>query len=227
MLIVFPIGGKGQRFKEAGYTKTKPLIELDGKPLWQWAEECYIMGTDENRIIKIIRANIKSFIPFSYDIDRSTSGPVETLLEYPALLNTDEELLIADCDSLIDNEELKAALTYFRNSKAYGGVTVRETDDPACSYAELRGNLVLRTKEKECISKWSTTGPYWWRFAGHFLHYAEKAHRDGVTSCSEVYNYAIKDKKDIIAFPVKTFQHLGTPELLEKYAHDHSFALSK
>lgn len=227
MLIIFPIGGKGQRFKEAGYKKVKPLIELNGKPLWQWAEACYIFGTDENKIIKIVRKDLKQFIPFSYSFEGETAGPLQTLLLYPMILNTDEELLIADCDSLISNEELKSALTYFRNTGSYGGVTIRETEDPKCSYAELRGNLVLKTKEKNRISGWSTTGPYWWKYASHFLHYAELANRDGVTSVSEVYNYAIKDKKQVISFPVKTFQHLGTPEALEAYANSHGLTLQK
>ena len=33
MNIIIPVGGKGERFKNAGYIKSKPLIEIFEKPM--------------------------------------------------------------------------------------------------------------------------------------------------------------------------------------------------
>ena len=33
MQIIIPMSGKGERFKKAGYTKPKPLIEINNKPI--------------------------------------------------------------------------------------------------------------------------------------------------------------------------------------------------
>jgi len=33
MQIVIPMSGFGERFRKAGYTAPKPLIEIDGKPI--------------------------------------------------------------------------------------------------------------------------------------------------------------------------------------------------
>ena len=36
MIIIIPIGGIGQRFKENGYNKPKALIKVFGKPILFW-----------------------------------------------------------------------------------------------------------------------------------------------------------------------------------------------
>ena len=33
--ILIPMGGKGKRFRDAGYQITKPLIDVNGKPMIQ------------------------------------------------------------------------------------------------------------------------------------------------------------------------------------------------
>ena len=33
MNIVVPMAGRGSRFREAGYTDTKPFIDVNGKPI--------------------------------------------------------------------------------------------------------------------------------------------------------------------------------------------------
>ena len=39
MNILIPMAGLGSRFKKAGYTFPKPLIEVHGKPMIQWVIE--------------------------------------------------------------------------------------------------------------------------------------------------------------------------------------------
>ena len=51
MQIVIPMSGYGERFRAAGYTVPKPLIEIDGKPIIE-----YVVGMfpGENDFLFII-----------------------------------------------------------------------------------------------------------------------------------------------------------------------------
>ena len=50
MQIVIPMSGFGERFRVAGYTVPKPLIEVEGKPIIQHVVE---MFSDEDDFIFI------------------------------------------------------------------------------------------------------------------------------------------------------------------------------
>ncbi|SVE52845.1 uncharacterized protein METZ01_LOCUS505699, partial [marine metagenome] len=41
MQIVIPMSGFGERFRRAGYSVPKPLIEVDGKPIIQYVIEMF------------------------------------------------------------------------------------------------------------------------------------------------------------------------------------------
>ena len=233
MYIIFPIGGRGERFREAGYSQPKPLIRIGEKRLIDLVLESYSAHkpSDNLKHVFIIKKELRQAFPplTSFILREDTLGPVGTLLNFPALLNTEEEVLIADCDSVIEPDELEKALTYFRwDPSFYGGSPLRQTEDLACSYARVDETFkIIETKEKEPISNWSTTGPYWFRHGYHLLKAMEQAAMNQIWSISPCFNYLIRDELKVVGYPVKTFQHLGTPEALEKYANDHSLALSK
>ena len=225
MILLMPIAGTGERFLTAGYTTPKPLLPYQGKPLIQLAVESY---THVSQWIFIVRAEmvsggIESYLPTHSRmevISQQTRGPVDTILSMRLDLN--EELLIADCDSFLDPDEMTSALHAFRFHHADGGVTVRQTTDPHCSYAKLdRQGWVAETREHDPFSPWSTTGPYWWKSGQRFLSYAAHALKDGIVSVSPVYNYLLKDQGTVKAIAVSTFQHLGTPKDYEASRTQH------
>lgn len=219
MILLMPIGGTGQRFRQAGYTLPKPLIPYQGKPLIHWALQSYaeLPGT----WIFLLRpealmAGIEQYLPSTGQIEvisQETRGPVETIVS--ANLTLDDELLIADCDSLIEPWEIKQAIRHFRLWNADGGVTVRQTTEPYCSYAKLdQQGWVQETRERDPFSPWSTTGPYWWKSGRRFLSLAEQALSQSIVSVSPVYNLLLHQGGQVKALAVSTFQHLGTPEAL-------------
>ena len=232
MTVVFPIGGKGDRFVKAGYTVPKPFIMLNGKSLLAHAIGSYpkdahfiffVRPEYREEVGNIARAFLKSGT-FVVVIPKETKGPIETILLGSILTEIKGEVLFADCDSALSLTEVESALDLFRTSKADGGVTIRSTKDPDCSYCIFDSDRwVLKTKEKDryfllndtdLFSKWSTTGPYWWKDFGTFVECASKAVGDGITSVSPVYNYLIQGGGKVKAFPVATFRHFGTPEAL-------------
>lgn len=240
MIILFPLGGTGERFKVAGYVTPKPLIELNGRPLLQHVLDCYperlagqlsYVYALRYDMLEPVREMSPRHMSEFYQVSKPTRGPVETILSNTALisaLSCRRELLIADCDSLIAASELEDALRMFRSTDAIGGVLIRRTDDPACSYATLTDrNLVTQTAEKKVISDWSTTGPYWWRDARDFLRCALIMAAKGEYHISPCYNQLIEEGRKVRAFRTLTFRHLGTPEALESYAADANMKVCK
>jgi dTDP-glucose pyrophosphorylase len=162
-----------------------------------------------------------------YVLTKETLGPLDTVFKPTEVVKTlsqsDDELLICDCDSVIDREELLHLIAKFKTSGARGGVTVRRGDNPAWSYAVLDSDgFVLETAEKKVISEWSSTGPYWFASAKEFVRYGAFCLLDNRYSVSEVYNYFIKDGHRVKAEETKTFEHLGTPEELLAYERAHN-----
>lgn len=211
----FPMGGTGKRFRDAGYPTPKPLLELHGKRLIQWAIESTSLlegSYHYSPTLDVIQHPAFRVIPVGcwHIVLASTTGPLQTLLEAEGCLRgVEEELLICDCDSAMNPQELAKAVEVFRLSGAEGGVTVRQTTDPYCSFAEFNAEWwVSQTREKDPFTSWSTTGPYWFRSADQFWRAAQKAAHAHHVSISPVYNYLAGRTK---AVPVESFQHWGTP----------------
>ena len=226
MIVVIPLGGLGKRFREAGYATRKPFLPLNGHCLIQRVLEQYhtlphvklaVVCLDEYRKVFAYAPNLW----YGKTLHAPTQGPVETLLHATSILDTEEPVLIADGDSFLDGGELRKALALYQRDDADGGVTIRETSDPDCSYAIVTEGWIERTAEKQVISEWSTTGPYWWKRGRDFIRCATRAMQQGIVSISPVYNEAIQDELRIRAVPVTTFRHLGTPHAYESYRTQH------
>lgn len=224
MLICYPMGGTGQRFVEAGYAVAKPLLEIQGKSLLQWAltstrplgGSYHYLPRVEVALEMTLDAAVMATLPKGcwHTVMHQTPGPLQTMLEAEGCLSVEEELLICDCDSLLEATELQGALEVFRASQADGGVTIRRTQDPMCSYAAVDAEWwVSQTREKDPFTCWSTTGPYWFKSARTFLVAARKAAAAHHVSIAPVYNYLPGRTK---AVPVASFQHLGTPVEFEQ-----------
>ncbi len=235
MQIVLPIGGLGKRFKDAGYIIPKPFLPLRTEPLIKLVLSCY--PKDAGKILVVRKEYMELLAEAIPDVkaniivlDEKTKGPVHTLMSSVScvrLLDTEEDILIADCDSLINRHELSSALDTFHIVSADGGVTVRHTEDPGCSYAKMDvENWVQETREKDPFTKFSTTGPYWWRHGSDFVACALKAMQDGIYSVSPCYNYLIAQGKKVKAVETESFQHLGTPEAYENAKKHHEMVVA-
>ena len=229
MITLIPIGGTGQRFVEAGFKLPKPFIKLGNDRIIDIAMRSYPAVSKNDKRIYVIRREYETQFDYgAYLISSYTKGPLETIMisgVVSELLQSDDDLLIGDCDSFIDQQELMGILKEFRVGDYDGGVTVRRSDNPAYSYAKLYKGLVERTAEKEVISEWSTTGPYWFKRAKDWALCAIKAYKDGVNSISPTYNYVLGLGGEVKATETLTFEHLGTPKELKAYAVNHGLVV--
>jgi len=226
------MGGLGTRFSTAGYKIPKPLIEVEGVPMYRKAissfeklnqeVEFYAVVRQEHEDLYGLGSTLKIAGISTTFIRDSTRGAAETALFGSSLLEPDQPLVVADCDlyfqspGLFDNlaeDEIPfvGALTYF------------QSNDPRYSYAELDqfGN-VIRTAEKNPISSNALIGSYTFKSAQIFINAAQKLISDGLGPTvkefymSLIYNYLIKDGHVVRGYP-GTFDSFGTPEELAAY----------
>ena len=225
MLTVIPLNGTGERFKEAGYTTPKPFLPMQGKPLIEWVVDCLpdplLFLPRREYVNDILWGIMKRRSAEMIVQDADTPGPLVTIHGAMQALDIDEEILVADSDSITDKKELLDAIQTFRDHHATGGVTVRMTSDPGCSYAKLSPDWwVQEIREKEVFTPWSTTGPYHFASGKELIGASYDALKDGIFSIAPIYNYITKTGGRVKAVPVFSFYHLGTPEAYEKYAND-------
>ena len=233
--IVMPIAGAGQRFKDAGYTDPKPLIKIDGTPMWElvWrniapfkrASRVHILA--RSSAISVIRS--ESALENLICVDRLTDGAACTVLEAEQFIDNYDPLLIVNGDQYIEGLDIDAFLDY---AKDYHGCImtfdVAPDDPPKWSYVKYGSDLIsiAQVAEKKKISSEATCGIYYFRHGRDFLRAAHAMITKDIRTNGEfylcpVYNEMIDEGLWVGAWKVNdhsaTMHGLGTPEDLEKF----------
>jgi len=240
MNIVIPMAGRGNRFREAGYTDTKPFIDVNGKSMVHRVIENLNIEFDETYEFILIclkedyeKYDFKLFKECigheSYEVvvlDEVTDGATQTLLCAKDWINNDTPLLTLNSDQLVYYNPDE---TFELFEKFDGGIPCfYGKGSEKWSYAKLDDSeFVTEVAEKKSISPYATAGYYYWSKGSDFVKYAEQQieHNDrtGINKefyVAPVYNWAIKDGKQIVISMVDRSIELGTPEYLEKYLND-------
>lgn len=234
MNILIPMAGGGTRFQRAGFTDSKPLIDVLGLPMivrvidniGNLGKFVFILRKDAHdcdRLTALLKA-IKPDCVIVYT-DHLTRGAAETCLLAKEHI-IDDSLLIANCDQIQDWSP--SIFKKFVDSNDNDGVivTFRSTDKNN-SYAEITGTRrVIRVAEKQVISIHATTGVYFWRSGREFVRDAESMISKNITTNNEfyvcpVYNETIANGGKIDAFWIDKHWPIGTPEDLEIYVKNH------
>lgn len=211
--VVIPMAGKGQRFKDAGYTVPKPLIDIYGKPMIERVVDNF--KPKEGRTLLISRIDLD--IAEVLKLDHETEGAVSTVLEAEHLIGREDPMIIANCDQLILNFDLE---DFIAKSEDCSVVTF-ECDNPHHSYAKVENGLVTNVAEKEVISTNAIGGVYYYRKAKYFFDGAKKMIEKNLRVNNEfyvspVFNEIIAMGHTVNIYPIKKEdqQILGTPEEL-------------
>lgn len=220
-MYIIPMAGRGSRFYEKGYTEYKPFLPLKGKTVI----ECVIENIKAEAPILITREEHKDTArKFSKEIvtvPKLTEGAACTVLTAEAYLYSDEELIIANSDQLVDID-FDMFLNHAR--KFDGCIMVFPSSEVKWSYAKTdEQGLVIEVAEKKVISPHATVGIYYYKHARDFLIYAQRMIEDNFRVNGEfyvcpVYNWYPRHKK-IRIFQIKESEMhgLGTPEDYETY----------
>lgn len=233
------MAGAGSRFRDAGWTIPKPLIELDGKPLFMRAIESVKIEGAPMKYSFIVRQEhidkygvdkgIREIIPDAkiYSVAKTTRGAVETCLKAEKGIADDDAVVVMDCDLEFRSKKysdiIKRAVETSADSARGGALVSFESDLPKYSYAELGDDgLVKRTAEKEVISSHALCGAYFFSSGKEFKEAAHKLLDEPVMLKPEfyvslLYNYLLKDGSPVELAPMELYRSYGTPEELSRY----------
>lgn len=237
--IVMPMAGEGSRFANAGWTTPKPLIELNGQPLFKHAISSVISDGIEIKYSFIVRQEhiekysidkgIKSFLPKAnvFSVMKTTRGAVETCLIAESAIADDDAVIVMDCDlefrSVKFIEIIKTILNQSVEEAKGGALVSFESDLPKYSYAEIDNNgLVVRTAEKEVISNHALCGAYFFSTGKRFKEVAhqllnEPEFKKPEYYVSLLYNYLLASGEKVQLAGMEEYYSYGTPEELQKY----------
>jgi dTDP-glucose pyrophosphorylase len=227
------MAGQGSRFATEGYTFPKPLIDVDGKPMIQKVVEN--LNFSAEFIFLVRKEHLRKYEGLSDTLHRITGGQakiveVEGLTEgaaFTALLakehiNTDEDLLIANSDQVIEYRP-ENFLTMKNMTTADGIVFTFNAVHPKWSFAKVDdAGFVTQVAEKVPISNIATCGIYWYRKGKDFVEAAESMIAKNIRVNNEfyiapVYNEMIGVGKTVIPFFVQQMHGIGTPEDLQTF----------
>lgn len=234
--ILMPMGGLGQRFRDAGIDTPKPLIEVEGVAMFQKALASYDSYPGEKEYIFVIRkdtdeeynlgSKLIELIPEAKIkvLDHNTRGAVETCLIAEEFINPESPLVIMDCDIAFDSTEYFDLIQKSISNNLFDGLLLSfESNDPRYSFAEINSdNIVVRTAEKVAISSNALMGAYFFTKAQNFLTAAHELLSRPINETmkeyyvSLIFNILIESDYRI-GLAKGTFYCFGTPEELQQY----------
>lgn len=233
MKILIPMAGEGSRFLKEGYAFPKPLIDVDGKPMIQTVVEN--LQFDAEYIFLVRKEHLEKYAGLRNTLDRISDGKfkiveVDKLTEGAACtallakehINTDEDILIANSDQIIDYRPENFLV--MKNMTTVDGIIFTfNAVHPKWSFIKVNNlGFVTEVVEKIPISNIATCGIYWYRRGKDFVHSAETMIAKNLRVNNEfyvapVYNEMIQNEKKIIPFFVQHMHGIGTPEDLNFY----------
>lgn len=262
MKIVVPMAGRGQRFAElaglvANYTVPKPMIRVMDRPMVRWSIDSYrsflaLNGEAESPVRTSdlvficlreheIQFNISEFLKRIFDdriniifTEEVTRGPAETALLAERFIDSDEDVIISDCDHHFDAAPLWEAIKANFNESDYVGILpLMKPEDaiPSWSYVVLNANedvIEIREKDAELakMMAYGVIGAYYFRRGKDFVAEAKRMimENDSVGEenktefyISRVYQRLINRSKHVKAAFIAHGHILGTPRQLQKF----------
>lgn len=238
------MAGKGQRFIDAGYDVSKPLILVSGEPMiikgiktFPHADNWVFVCREEHIVLDHIDSEIKKIFPNSKFIPLNyvTEGQACTCLLAKDLINPEDSVFIGSCDGSI-----------VWDKKKYGELIREDNTDIICFGFTGQNILSLKPKsfgwiklkdDKKTIENVSVKVPisenpyndiavvgfFYFRTARILFEIIEDLIRNNVRINHEFYidsciNQGIKLGYNAKVFIVDQYIGLGTPEELREYA---------
>lgn len=199
MNILVLMAGRGQRFVNEGYTKPKPLLEVNGKSILQWTtESCpYIKhgGRNQDESIKLHFAVLQEHLEegldqFLYSIygrnieiipfKEVTRGSMDTAqIAASKMLNKNSPLLVLDADNKYNNNGIVEFLDKLPKRNNVMAVACFDNPDKSLpnkwSNVKLDKGQVVGIKEKDdnWINEPSLIGVFYFGNTQFFVEYAK------------------------------------------------------
>lgn len=231
MIILILMAGMGTRTKEIDPITPKPLLKIHGIPMINWVVSNFILNSSSKFIFvvqKIINQKFGLHDYFSQlniefeivELDGPNEGAAISALA-GSKHYIDQELLIVNSDQFL-TLDMNLFVSKARDTNCDGMILTMNAIGPKWSYIRLNSQQeVVEVAEKKEISQIATVGAYWFKNGSHFIQGVLNMIRQDDRTRNEfylapVYNYLIKDSKNILNFHIEDHQSkffgLGTSE---------------
>lgn len=236
--LLIPMAGAGSRFVQQGFLDPKPLIQVLGKPMVEWATDSFnFLEKLENYrfIFVVLHEHIEKFKideilkqQFGKDTVVITAtgvlnGQSKSCLLAKPYINNQQKLFIYNCDTYMKSD----VWDIIEKQNPDGVIPCFEATNPSYSYAKVdqHGN-VIEVAEKQAISNLATIGMYYFKHGADYVRAAEAQIEKNITYNNEFYvgpcyNEIIAVGKKIKVATVLEKWVIGTPEEMANFVSNY------
>lgn len=232
MTVIITMAGLGSRFRKAGYSCPKYMIEAKGKTLFEWSMDSLIGYNDyTTKYVFVVRKedNTADFIKekmLKYrisdieviSIDYLTDGQATTCMLAISHCNPEDAIMVYNIDTYVEPNEMK-----FKDISGDGHIPCFHGDGDHWSFVKVDENgNVSEVREKVRISDNCTLGAYYFSSAKLYQDLYEEYYKDdsklekSEKYIAPLYNFMIEKGMHVTISIVdeKKVHVLGTPEEL-------------
>ena len=228
MNYLITAAGKGSRLIKTGIKPPKPLVIVNGIELLIWSlssfnfsskDSLYIVTQKKDRVKECLLNKIKQFFPQIslnwLELDEVKNGQLLTAIKAIKYFSLKGKILIHNCDT-----SYKISLNLEEIDKDYfGAIPYFFSDGENWSFLKTNnGELISEVKEKKRISSKCSVGTYFFRDSDELVTLTGKyllSINKNITSelyISPIYDFAIKQGKNILAIEASYVKTFGTIE---------------
>ncbi len=228
------MAGRGSRFADRGVTTPKPLISVAGRPMIARALDS-LHDIDYTRLIFIALKEHEQQYAITHHLhqiagdktrvillDDVTDGQLRTVMAARDLIDGDDDVLIANCDTYIDSD--LGARIAAKTPDCHGMISTINALGDRWSFARTDDSgRVVEVAEKIRISDHASTGYYHVSSGRELCQIADEMFAAGATTRGEyyvipVYQHMIARGWRVEIAPARAMWDMGTPESLAAYA---------
>lgn len=237
MNILLLAAGKGQRFLDVGYEKNKPLIEVNGVPMWKLVLDNVLTQLPDNLTYKAYIATKEEYgivsdehtvINLVGDQKGAAYSAVQAIIA--SGMDQNKPLMILNVDQLVFFSPSHFGMYMEGMEKGFYDGFLLHFIEPngenkwgrSVMVDPWQSAFIKEIVEKTPVSHYAHTGHYIYKKTYDFVHYATIMMKDdykinGEYFISPAYNYMLADNKKLTVALVNRFVGLGLPEDLKKF----------
>lgn len=235
--VVITMGGLGSRFRKAGYTVPKYMIEAKGKTLFEWSmisldgykkdvnQYIFIAMKEEGIDMEgFIKEKCQKLEIVNYHLillDYLTDGQATTATLAEKYWNKEHALLIYNIDTYVEPGQMNS-----EELKGDGFIPCFKAEGDHWSFVRLdEQERVVEIKEKQRISDYCTLGAYYFKTCDLYKklydeYYSEEKNLvKGEKYVAPLYDYLLSKGGEIYISDIapERVHVLGTPEELQYF----------
>ena len=241
MQIIIPMSGFGERFRKAGYTTPKPLIDVEGKPIIAHVLDLFpgerdfvfICNEDHLKTTNMLDV-LRKYSPTGQivPIKAHKLGPVYAVSQAFGVINDNLPTIVNYCDftcywNYTQFKQWVAGNGADGCVPAYRGFHPHSLGSNNYAYMRVKDGWMQEIQEKKSFTnnkmeEYASSGTYYFAKGQYVKRFFAEAIRrnlsvNGEYYCSLVYNLMVEAGLSVATFEIEHFMQWGTPEDLAEY----------